>query len=191
MRIRSISIPPSSPNYKANRIVATALNRRLAIPRSPASPRSRGAMRPSFANHVSLLPRGTRATLKRGTRRDPKRDAGKTGCALHPRSRVQMHIKKRTRADRFSGNTPAFPAQWFTAYSALSSVTGLSCHRRPQEALASRELDASVGASGPHDFAVRLSAVRQKRFHVHRLPSRVRDDRDTPLVWDGITQISR
>jgi hypothetical protein len=25
---------------------------------------------------------------------------------------------------------PAFPAQWFTAYSALSSVIGLSCHRR-------------------------------------------------------------
>ncbi len=39
--------------------------------------------------------------------------AGKTGCALHPRSRVQNSAKKRTRAYRFSGNTPAFPAQWF------------------------------------------------------------------------------
>src|SRR5450631_1992768 len=39
--------------------------------------------------------------------------AGKTGCALHPRSRVQTCTKKRTRAYRFSGNTPAFPAQWF------------------------------------------------------------------------------
>jgi hypothetical protein len=41
---------------------------------------------------------------------------------------------------------------------ALSPVTGLVCHRRPQETskkLASRELDASVGASGPHNFAVR------------------------------------
>src|SRR6201747_705565 len=38
--------------------------------------------------------------------------AGKTGCALHPRSRVQNCAKKRTRAYRFSGNTPAFPAQW-------------------------------------------------------------------------------
>jgi hypothetical protein len=25
-----------------------------------------------------------------------------------------------------------------------------------------RQLDASVGASGPHDFAVRFNAVRQK-----------------------------
>jgi hypothetical protein len=39
--------------------------------------------------------------------------AGKAGCALHPRSRVQECAKKRTRAYRFSGGSPAFPAQWF------------------------------------------------------------------------------
>ena len=33
-----------------------------------------------------------------------------------------------------------------------------------------RQLDASVGASGPHVFAVRLSAVRQRHRHVHRIP---------------------
>jgi hypothetical protein len=38
--------------------------------------------------------------------------AGNAGCALHPRSRVQSCAKKRTRAYRFSGNTPASPAQW-------------------------------------------------------------------------------
>jgi hypothetical protein len=47
-----------------------------------------------------------------------------------------------------------------------------------------RTLDTSVGVSGPHVFAVRLSAVRQERLSVHRIPSRVRDDRDTPLEWD-------
>jgi len=30
----------------------------------------------------------------------------------------------RTRAYRFSGGNPAFPAQWFTAYFVLSLVTG-------------------------------------------------------------------
>ena len=49
----------------------------------------------------------------------------------------------------------------------LSPVTGLivtvTCEY-------SRKLDASAGASGPHDFAVRLSAVRQKRIRVHRIP---------------------
>jgi hypothetical protein len=47
-----------------------------------------------------------------------------------------------------------------------------------------RELDTSVGVSGPHDFAVRLSAIRQKHIRVHCIPPRVRDDRDTPLEWD-------
>ena len=50
------------------------------------------------------------------------------------------------------------------------------------EKLASHELDASAEASGPHDFAVRLRAVRQKHIGVHRIPSRAYDDRETPLV---------
>jgi hypothetical protein len=33
-----------------------------------------------------------------------------------------------------------------------------------------RKLDASVEASEPHDFAVRLSAVRQQHIRVHRIP---------------------
>ena len=45
------------------------------------------------------------------------------------------------------------PRNGFTAYTALSPVTGLSCHRRLADT--SARLDSSVGASGPHDFAVR------------------------------------
>ena len=51
-----------------------------------------------------------------------------------------------------------------------------------------RELDASIGASEPHDFAVRVSAVRQERLRVHRIPPHVRDDRETALVWDGMAK---
>jgi hypothetical protein len=55
-----------------------------------------------------------------------------------------------------------------TAYVALSPVTGLFCHRHqrikfclsPVGPTQLRELDAGVGASGPHDFAVRISIVR-------------------------------
>jgi hypothetical protein len=50
----------------------------------------------------------------------------------------------------------------------LSPVTGLVCHRHPRDV--SRGLDASVGASGPHDFAVRAGAIRQRRIRVHRIP---------------------
>jgi hypothetical protein len=54
--------------------------------------------------------------------------------------------------------TPGIPrAMVLTVSSALSPVTGLVCHRSPVK-VAFHRLDASVGASGPHDFAVRRSA---------------------------------
>jgi hypothetical protein len=52
----------------------------------------------------------------------------------------------------------------------LSPVIGLSCHRRQQ--VTTCQLDASVGASGPHDFTVRFNAVRQQHISVHRIPHR-------------------
>jgi hypothetical protein len=33
-------------------------------------------------------------------------------------------------------------------------------------------------------LAVRVSAARQEHIRVHRISSRVRDDRDTPLKWN-------
>jgi hypothetical protein len=71
-----------------------------------------------------------------------------------------------------------------TVSSALSLVTGLVCHHRRRDAKHHRRLDASVGASGPHGFAVRLSTVRYRHISVHRIPSRVRDDREPPLQWN-------
>ena len=52
-------------------------------------------------------------------------------------------------------------------------------------------LDTSVGVSGPHDFAVRTTPfvrtkIRARRFRVHRILSRVRDDsRSAPLAGPG------
>src|SRR3982750_975237 len=70
----------------------------------------------------------------------------------------------------------------------LSPVIGLCCHRRQQ--VTTRQLDTSVEASGPHDFAVRITQRSSA------LPSRpphpvpyVRDDRDTPLMWDGMARL--
>src|SRR5437588_9679366 len=53
-----------------------------------------------------------------------------------------------------------------------------------------RKLDASVEASGPHDFAVRLQH-RSSAVLSASIASRayVRDDRDTPLMWDGMTRL--
>jgi hypothetical protein len=58
----------------------------------------------------------------------------------------------------------------FTAYIVLSSVgpSSLSPSLRRKE---STQLDASIGASGPHDFTVRIRAVRYRHIRVHCDPS--------------------
>ncbi len=51
--------------------------------------------------------------------------------------------------------------------------------------VAFRKLDASVGASGPHDFAVRISALRLARLRVHRIPCRVDKVGQRPSFGSG------
>ena len=69
--------------------------------------------------------------------------------------------------------TPGIPARdGFNGCFELSLVTGLSCHHHPRDAKHHHELDASVGASGPHDFAVRKkSALVSSATRVHRIPT--------------------
>ena len=79
---------------------------------------------------------------------------------------------------------PAFPhAMVLTVSFELFPVIGLCCHRRLRKCFS--KLDASVEASEPHDFAVRIthrsSAARQRPLHP--VPN-VRDDRERPSVWD-------
>ena len=107
--------------------------------------------------------------------------AGKTGCALHPRSRVQSAPKKAHTSIQVQRRQSGLPCA--VVYGLLRALPGdrLSCHRH-FAGLASRELGASTGAPGPHDFAVREpSCVRLRKRRVHRIPPRVRDDREPPL----------
>ena len=85
--------------------------------------------------------------------------AGKAGRRMHPQPRVRAMEAHECSHHRFTANVPAFPARWFTAYSELSPVNGLVCHRRGADC--SAPLDASVGAPGPHGFAVRAGLVRR------------------------------
>src|SRR5450759_1607449 len=68
----------------------------------------------------------------------------------------------------------------FTAYSALSPVTGLSCHRR----LRKLPFANLTPASGRQDHTTSPSASSALVFstiRVHHIPPRIRDDRETPL----------
>src|SRR5438105_2373839 len=73
----------------------------------------------------------------------------------------KLHIW-RTRAYR-AAETLRHPLRnGFTAYIALSPVSGLFCHRRRRDT--SRQLSASIAAPGPHDFAVRFGVfVRREK----------------------------
>src|SRR3954449_6702789 len=87
-----------------------------------------------------------------------------------------------------SPEQPGIPrAMVLTAYFVISPVIGLCCHRR----LAfTAKLDASVEASGPHDFAVRLSTVRQPCYQrpPHPVPTFVTIAK-RPFVWDGMAGV--
>src|SRR6266704_6289135 len=90
------------------------------------------------ASHASAFSRRDAPELCVDCRPLKEEGAGKAGCALHPRSRVQTCTKKRTRAYRFSGGIPAFPARWFTAYFELSPVNGLHATVAPEKLCFSR-----------------------------------------------------
>jgi hypothetical protein len=74
---------------------------------------------------------------------------------------------------------PTFPAQWL--YGLLRARPGdrLACHRHYADR--STQLDASTGASGPHDFTVRNSAFVFRCCCVHRNPPQRLRRWPTPL----------
>jgi hypothetical protein len=96
--------------------------------------------------------------------------AGKTGCLLHPRSRVRFAQTKVHTSIQGSGSIPAFPAQWL--YGLLRALPGerLFCLRRrrdtaldPIGSMRNRQLSASTAAPEPHDLTVRFRRVRLSR----------------------------
>src|SRR5438128_7314100 len=110
---------------------------------------SRGADRPRFASSFALFE-------IRGRREDRVRAAPAVSRAIAHRERAHEHTgsAETLRPSLRNG---------FTAYSELSPVNG-SFATVARERRASRELNASTAASGPHDFAVRLSPTRQSQL---------------------------
>src|SRR5581483_3600540 len=88
-------------------------------------------------------------------------------------------------------NVPALPARVVLTVSFVVSLAiGLFCHHHPQGALAPLKLDASVEASGRHNFSVRVQRIRHVRSPrpSHPAPN-VRDDwPNAPLFGHGIAR---
>src|SRR6202051_2755689 len=127
-------------------------------------------------------PRSRRAgarVLSATSRHLNQRAQGMPG-ARSARSRAWCVVNTRVSHHGHAGITRHSPRNGFNGF--LRALPGDRACLPPSSAkIAFRELDASVGASGPHDFAVRKSTVRHRRVHVHRILTRVRDDREPPL----------
>jgi hypothetical protein len=156
------------------------------------SSRSRGAKRPKFCTNV--VPR------KRGSRERRMHAAPAVSCANCTKENAHEH----------TGSAEALRhslRNGFTAYIVLSSATNSSCHRRCRLDGTSDPVGSNSPptawhqqrVSGPHGFAVRISAVRlragcsltgdppcdataRRRCRVHRILSHVRDDARPPLL---------
>jgi hypothetical protein len=112
---------------------------------------------------------------------EKKRAQGKPGARCTRGLVCKTGRKKTHTSIQVKRRHPAFPARWVTAYSELSLVTGLSCHHHPRKVLLFANL---TPASGRQDHTVSPSALAtlvSRSFRVHRIPPRVRDDRDPPL----------
>src|SRR3979490_11586 len=99
----------------------------------------------------------------------PKEGVGNAGCPLHPRPRVHLVVVERTRVTTRTPESPDVPARnGFNGF--LRALPGDRACLPPSSTdrfclspvgpTQLRELDASVGASGPHDFAVRNNISR-------------------------------
>jgi len=112
------------------------------------------------------------------------------GAWPHPQPCVRKVKAHKLKSPQVGRNIPAFPARWF--YGLCRALPGDRACLPPSQATMDkhrRQLDASVGASGPPGFAVCNSLTRllKLRHPPHPAPN-VRDDGETPLfrVRDGI-----
>ena len=141
--------------------------------------RSRRGFRASFA--INFPP-----SWKRGRRECRAPDA--------PDSRVCNGSERRTRVCQVTPEIARHsPRNGLTASFALSPVTGFLATVAPEK-FASQELDASTGASGPHDFSVRIrrarlaapsasTASRPALMTLRNAPPRNRTGEVLGLIW--------
>jgi hypothetical protein len=106
-------------------------------------PHSRGAMRPS-CNRFPPITEG----------------AGNVGCPPHPQPRVRNEKAHERIHHRFAGLSRRFLRNGFNGL--FRALPGDRAFLPPSPAGKSRRLDASVGAPGPHGFAVRECVIRPR-----------------------------
>src|ERR1700722_17777442 len=122
----------------------------------------------SFADAISRSRRMFARALPGSFGPRRREGAGNAGCPMHPQPRVRFVVLVCTRV--FTAEAP--DTSGIPHAMVLRLIRALPGDRAllpPSFAGKSRDLDASVGAPGPHAFAVRIGALVSRRQSVHRI----------------------
>src|SRR6476660_3503266 len=106
---------------------------------------------------------------------------------MHPQPRVRNKKAHEPSRYRYTGEDPAFPAQWF--YGLLRALPGDHALLTPSPALLLADLTPALGRQNdttwPYASAsfVRLALARLTPPRPPHPAPNVRDDREAPLLW--------
>ena len=126
--------------------------------------RSRDIFRPSFAS-LSLLKR---------------EGAGKTGCTLHPRSRVQLRTRKAHTSIQVQAEHPGLPCAMALRLTSCSSRR--TALLPPSPALLIARLTPAPRRPNHTTSPYASGAYVYRALSVHRISPRVRDVRERPSI---------
>jgi hypothetical protein len=141
--------------------------------RLDVTPPSRDTLRPRFAN--------SSAPKDRGRREDRVRAAPAVSCAKAVK-KTHMSIQVQR---KHSGLPCAMVLQLISC--SPRRDLGLFVTVVPKKRELPKNLTPAIGASGPHDFAVRFSRARQSQLSRPSHPDpRFVTNAHTPLRWDGM-----
>jgi hypothetical protein len=113
--------------------------------------------------------------------------AGNAGRPMRPRAARAEIVVERTRVVRSHRNHPAFPTQWFTAYTVLSPVIGFLA--TVAGGVASTDLTPASGCQDHTSSPSASSTLVRSTIRVHRIPPRAGDVAQRPSKWDGTANI--
>jgi hypothetical protein len=110
--------------------------------------------------------------------------AGNAGRPMRPIAACAMGVVERTRVSQVTPESPGIPRAM--VYGLFRALPGDRAFLPPSPALLSANLTPASGCQD-HTTSPSASAPFVKGAAcVHRIPPHVRDDRETPLCWDGM-----
>src|ERR1700730_6375011 len=98
---------------------------------------------------------------------------------MRPIAACAMVVVERTRVSQVTPESPGTPRAM--VYGLFRALPGDRALLPPSPALLSANLTPASGRQDHTSSPSASSALRQERIRVHRIPPRVRDDREPPL----------